>query len=597
MEHHLVLPRSQTRIRGLPTPMIITTWNVRGLKQPLKQKELKLFLHKHKIDVIGCLETKIKEHKAQGILTKVAMGWNHCCNYPMAYNGRIWLLWKSSIQLQVLSITEQLIHCKVEDNNNFNAFLIVIYAKNDAQQRQTLWADLIQLDNSVQGAWLLSGDFNTLLSSGDRLGFMVLPAETQEFRDCIDTLQLTPLNSKGWHFTFCNKQQAGDRVYSKIDWAFGNLQWLNSYSQVEADFLNPGMSDHTPILIQYLPQTHTHPKPFKLFSTVMEHPDFTNILDTVWGKNIVGTKMFKLWMKSKMLKEGLKGLNHYLASYSQKLQQARQNREIIQAALHTQPLNQHLIDQEKETLLEIAKWKVTDEEILAAIKGMPPAKSLDIDGYPIEFFTRNWEVVKVDVLSAVKEFFKTGKLLKAFSGTSVTLIPKIPNPSLVKDYRPIDCCTTFYKMITKVLTNRIKTVIVTIIGPSQSAFMEGRSITDNIIFSHELFKWYNRKRLSPRCVMKLDLRKAYDAIECCFLKIMMAELGFPYKFIIWIIECISSISYSLVLNEGLEKPVPRKRGIKQGDPMSPYLFVIVMEYLQRELDLLVTNKPFKFHPR
>ncbi|XP_060210676.1 uncharacterized protein LOC132637634 [Lycium barbarum] len=482
----------------------------------------------------------------------------------MAYNGRIWLLWKQSIQLQAISITEQLIHCKVENNAHFSAFLTVVYAKNEAHQRQSLWTDLNQIGSSTRGAWLIAGDFNTMLSSDDRLRSPVLPVETQDFRDCVYQLQLTPLKSKGWHFTFCNKQQATSRVYSKIDWAFGNIQWLQSYGHVEADFLNLGMSDNSPILIQYWTQIQTHPKPFKLFTTVLNHPDFPGILATAWGLPVRGTKIYILWRKFMLLKENLKGLNSYLASYSQRLQQARQSLEITQASLSVQPMNQALIDQERITLMEIAKWskveelalrqksraiwikcgdsntkyfhaqynirasrntinfvyndigtKVTDPtqveaefisfftklmgtdtvvmpypnseiirkgpchshqqkcdliravsevEILDTIKGMPSDKSPGIDGYPIEFFNRNWDVVKGDVLGAVAEFFQSGKMPKSFSGTAVTLIPKISNPTLVKDYRPIACCTTFYKIITKVLTNRIKTVIADILS-------------------------------------------------------------------------------------------------------------------------------------
>lgn len=139
--------------------------------------------------------------------------------------------------------------------------------------------------------------------------------------------------------------------------------------------------------------------------------------------------------------------------------------------------------------------------------------------------------MKSDVLLAVQKFFTTGKVLKTFSCTSVTLMPKVPAPTLVKDYRPIAYCTTFYKIITKVLTNRMKGVMNTIIIPSQSAFIEGRSIIDNVIFSHELLKWYTRKGLSPRCVLKVNLRKAYEGVEWCFLKSMLAKLGFPQKFI------------------------------------------------------------------
>ncbi|XP_059306536.1 uncharacterized protein LOC132057978 [Lycium ferocissimum] len=151
--------------------------------------------------------------------------------------------------------------------------------------RQILWRDLVQIGSSIQGPWFISGDFNNVLSSKDRLRSPITLSETQEFRDCIDALQLTPLKSTGWHFTFCNKQQDNSRVYSKIDWVFGNLQWLQSYGHVEAEFLNPGVSDHSPILIQFRPQVNIHPKPFKLFSTVMNHPDFATILSNVWAQD------------------------------------------------------------------------------------------------------------------------------------------------------------------------------------------------------------------------------------------------------------------------------------------------------------------------
>nr|XP_009770787.1 PREDICTED: uncharacterized protein LOC104221414 [Nicotiana sylvestris] len=143
---------------------------------------------------------------------------------------------------------------------------------------------------------------------------------------------------------------------------------------------------------------------------------------------------------------------------------------------------------------------VTSAEIDIAIKDMPTDKAPGIDGFPIEFFTRNWDLVKNDIYAAVQSFFETGKLQKKLNCTAITLIPKVNSPSLVKDCRPIACCNTLYKIIAKMLQLRIKKVIGNIVSHSQSAFIEGRSIIDNILFSHELFKGYNRKGVSPRFI-------------------------------------------------------------------------------------------------
>lgn len=141
--------------------MIISTWNIRGINQPLKQKELRHFLQKNKVDVMGVVETRVKVHKTGNILQKMVPDWKHCLNYPMAYNGRVWLLWKDHIQVQVLVVHEQFIHCKISDTTNpFTTYYTVVYAKNESQQREDLWGELAQIGGTIQESWLLSGDFN-----------------------------------------------------------------------------------------------------------------------------------------------------------------------------------------------------------------------------------------------------------------------------------------------------------------------------------------------------------------------------------------------------------------------------------------------------
>ncbi|XP_020266458.1 uncharacterized protein LOC109841947 [Asparagus officinalis] len=135
-----------------------------------------------------------------------------------------------------------------------------------------------------------------------------------------------------------------------------------------------------------------------------------------------------------------------------------------------------------------------------------------------------------------------------------------------------------------------------LIDESQSAFVKGRQISTNILLANEIVNNYNRKHISPRIMLCIDIKKAFDTINWDFLNEMLKGLGFPANFINWIMVCISSPKFSLSLNDTLHGYFKGKRGLRQGDPISPYLFILGMEFLSRRLDFLKENRSFKYHP-
>ncbi|KAL0409568.1 UNVERIFIED_CONTAM: Retrovirus-related Pol polyprotein from type-2 retrotransposable element R2DM [Sesamum radiatum] len=141
-------------------------------------------------------------------------------------------------------------------------------------------------------------------------------------------------------------------------------------------------------------------------------------------------------------------------------------------------------------------------------------------------------------------------------------------------------------------------ILDTLISPSQNAFVPGRSIGKNILLAQELFYGYNQQHLPPRCALKVDLRKAYDTVEWDFLCAVLTLFGFSEQFILWIVECVTTPSFSVCLNGAPHGFFRGARGLRQGDPISPYLFVLVMEVLTLLLQQFIDQDGgFSYHWR
>ncbi|XP_039056151.1 uncharacterized protein LOC120198995 [Hibiscus syriacus] len=167
------------------------------------------------------------------------------------------------------------------------------------------------------------------------------------------------------------------------------------------------------------------------------------------------------------------------------------------------------------------------------------------------FFKHAWPIISEDVIAAIKHFFQESFLLPAFNATTIALVLKIPNPSKVKDFRLISCCSVFYKAISKILLRRLQILIPDIISLNQTAFIKGRSILDNTLLAQELVRGYNRKNISPRCSLKIDIHKAFDTLNWDFISTILQSIGMPSTFINWIELCFSTARFSISFNESL----------------------------------------------
>ncbi|XP_071705361.1 uncharacterized protein [Rutidosis leptorrhynchoides] len=241
---------------------------------------------------------------------------------------------------------------------------------------------------------------------------------------------------------------------------------------------------------------------------------------------------------------------------------------------------------------------VTDNEVKAAIFEIGEDKAPGPDGYTSVFFKKAWEIVGPDVCKAVIDFFNNSQLLTEINHTILALIPKVETPCKVNDYRPISCCNVIYKCISKIITARIKGSLDSIVSDNQSAFIPGRRISDNILVTQEIMKNYHLDRGTPRCAFKVDIQKAYDTVDWKFLENILLYFGFHRTMIKWIMKCVSTTSFSININGELHGYFKGKRGLRQGDPLSPYLFTLVMECLTLMIKRNVLHSDdFKYHPK
>ncbi|KAG7556371.1 hypothetical protein ISN44_As11g024100 [Arabidopsis suecica] len=673
---------------------------------PLRQTLQRASKANHKFG--GLMETRVKENKAERIVSKVFKDWSVLSNYEFNRLGRIWVVWSPRVRLTPCFTSGQMITCSVLlDGSEEEFFCSFVYASNFVEERKVLWEDLKTHQNSPlfrNKPWMIFGDFNEIIDVVEHSNYVISPSVTtgmRDFQDVIRYCSLLDMTTHGPSFTWCNKREEG-LICKKLDRVIVNDSWLLTYPQSHCVFEAGGCSDHMRCRIQIKDAITKPRRPFKFTNALAKLPGFLPMIQDFWAGTeelIPSTSaLFRLSKKLKALKPKIRELSKDKLSdlqrrtktayedlcECQKQTLLNPSQDLMVRESHAFNKWQHLSDLEERFLRQRSKmhWlqvgdgnnryfhqaakkrevrnsiraikradgtiaetqdeiktetehffhsfltlsglegngiieeelqgllgfsceeddgakliqEVTEEEIKKTLFAMPENKSPGPDGFTCEFFKEAWEVVGKDFVVAIQSFFVKGFLPKGLNTTILALIPKKTEAQEMKDYRPISCCNVIYKVISKILANRLKQVLPKFISPNQSAFVKDRLLMENVLLASELVKNYHKDTVSARCAVKIDISKAFDSVHWPFLLSTLKALAIPEKFIHWLQLCITTASFSVQVNGELAGFFRSTRGLRQGCSLSPYLFVICMHVLSKMLDKEARERRIGYHP-
>ncbi|XP_028120245.1 uncharacterized protein LOC114317682 [Camellia sinensis] len=375
----------------------------------------------------------------------------------------------------------------------------------------------------------------------------------REFNAFIDSCELTDIPMAGRKYTWCNNQESAR--WSRIDRFLLDPEWMVSFN-IKLWGLPKIVSDHCPILLME-DERDWGPKPFRFLNAWIIHPSFSKVVREAWEETqITGWRGFVMLQKLQLVKQVLKRWNsEVFGAISVKLQSSEEKLHEFDLSTETRELSngekvsRREIRDEVWKLSKMQEWiwlqksssfhgsvefkaktggkfksigsitaveyieaEFSKAEIWAAVRSCGGNKAPGPDGFNMLFFQKCWKVVKKEVIQFIQDFHRS-----------------------------------VYKILSKVLANRLKLVMPRIISEEQSAFVGGRSILDGILIANEIVDWW-KKTKKHGIILKLDFEKAYDSVNWSFLLSMMKNFGFGEKWLTWVQECILNTRVSVLVN-------------------------------------------------
>ncbi|KAA3459012.1 reverse transcriptase [Gossypium australe] len=599
--------------------MKILSWNVRGLGRLQTVMRLKNKPRAINPRTLFLIETKLSAKKMEKVRLKCGFE-NGIDIGAMGSRGGLSLGWRGNSLINLKSFSFYHIDVEVQDKEcgtkwrltGFYGKIRRFYGNPDERGRRESWNLLRKLSSDQDIPWVVIGDFNEITSSFEKKGGRRRSdRQMMAFRTILEDCKLNDLGFKCHWFTWERGRQKSTNIRERLDRGVATLNWLELFSNHKVEHLNHSFSDHCPVLLDtmggernvqgYKAQSFQSKEEKKnrvcledrlncLYNEDVLNDNLAEIVEIQLGLNLEADKEELFWeqrARVNWVKHGDRNTSFFHKMAGQRQFRGRiseledefgtlitEKEEMVKIASTSEVgLHEHLFGLVKRrvtaSMNESLLKQFTKEEICQAVKAMPPLKAHGVDDFAAIFFQKYWHIVGADISNYCLAILNGQIEIRDINRTRIVLIPKVDKPKNMSQFRPISLCNVLYKIIAKVLVNRMSDILGDYINESQGAFIPGRLISDNVLIAYEILHSLKMKKHGKKgnFALKLDMSKAYDRVEWDFLAGMMNSLGFHNEWIVLVMRCVCSVSYSVSLNGMSSDWFSPLRGLRQGDPL------------------------------
>ncbi|XP_074318894.1 uncharacterized protein LOC141655729 [Silene latifolia] len=611
-----MLNENQKRIRGddeggktnVSKKSLIHRDVTMGAGNPAAVGGLRNLLRRKAASIVFLCETKLSSKEMQGVWGKFD-GFTGVAVDSMGRSGGLAMLWRSNITCTLRSASVHYMDFDVEFDGE-KCRITGFYGWPAIQDRHLSWQQLRILASQSQEPWLCVGDYNEIMYSTEMKGGSRAQWQMNNFRDAIDDCGLRDLPYEGYEFTFDNGQAGDDNRQCRIDRAMGTDLWFDKFPYARLVHLDREWSDHAPLKVVFdkcVSEASGLRRRFRFEHIWVGEEGCEDAIRRCaqelqkWKGLNIGKIVRDINAKRRRLRE----LNE--STRSVRLVRERQGlvrdiaKLIRQEELFWRQRSRAIWLKDGDKNTKFFHRKATQRKqrnyigrLVDDNGGVRVTTGAIADGalcYFSNLFASSGPEEFDGLLSGVEGRVteQMNNILRA-NYTEVEIVEALNQMHPLKAPGPDGMNALFFQtywhivgpsvIVSKVLANRLKQFLGDIVSENQSAFTSGRLITDNILLAFEMFHYMKNSRGGGgHMALKLDMSKAYDRVEWVFLEKVLLRMGFDGVWVDRVMNCVRTVSYEVVVNGELSNPIYPGRGLRQGDPISPYLFILCAEVL------------------